>query len=89
MKTTASNLKAKLGRFMKAVKAGHEVVVTDRGAPVARLVPFAAVEPGTGLVIVRPADPSAPPPGDVVVTPVRAVGGRSSTEILRDDRDRR
>ena len=35
-----SELKAKLSRYLDQVKAGHEVVVTDRGRPVARLVPY-------------------------------------------------
>ncbi len=32
-----SELKAKLSQYIDVVRSGHEVVVTDRGAPVARL----------------------------------------------------
>lgn len=40
MKAVAvSELKASLSRFLAAVKGGEEVVVTDRGKPVAKLVP--------------------------------------------------
>ncbi len=35
-----SELKAKLSSYLDKVKAGQEVVVTDRGRPVARLVPY-------------------------------------------------
>jgi len=40
MKTTAiSKLKASLSEFLSLVKAGEEVLVTDRGKPVARISP--------------------------------------------------
>lgn len=34
-------LRADLSRYVKRVRAGEEIVVTDRGKPVARLVPVA------------------------------------------------
>ncbi len=34
-----AELKAQLSRFLRRVKAGDEVLVTDRGVPVARIVP--------------------------------------------------
>jgi len=41
MKTTAiSELKAHLSDYLKQVKSGGEVLVTDRGKPVARIVPI-------------------------------------------------
>jgi len=40
MKTAAvSELKARLSEYLNQVKAGTEVLVTDRGKPVARIVP--------------------------------------------------
>ena len=41
MHTTAAvaELKAQLSRYLRRVKAGEEILVTERGAPVARLVP--------------------------------------------------
>jgi prevent-host-death family protein len=41
MHTTAAvaELKAQLSRYLSRVKAGEEILVTERGAPVARLVP--------------------------------------------------
>ena len=42
MKRTATvvNLKARLSEHLRLVKAGHEVVITERNVPVARLVPL-------------------------------------------------
>jgi len=41
MKTAAvSELRARLSEFLGQVKAGSEVLITDRGRPVARLVPI-------------------------------------------------
>ena len=41
MRRTAAvaELKAQLSRYLRRVKAGDEILVTDRGVPVARLVP--------------------------------------------------
>jgi len=45
MRTTAiSHLKAKLSEHIASVKRGEEVLITERGKPVARIVP---VTPGT------------------------------------------
>jgi prevent-host-death family protein len=42
MKTAAvSELKARLSEYLNEVKGGGEVLVTDRGKPVARLIPVA------------------------------------------------
>lgn len=42
MSTVAAigELKARLNEFLDAVKAGGEVVVTERGNPIARIIPF-------------------------------------------------
>ena len=45
MKTAAvSKLKTSLSEYLLKVKAGEEVVVTDRGKPVARIVPIRSGE---------------------------------------------
>jgi prevent-host-death family protein len=36
-----SQLKARLSEYLNQVKAGGEILITDRGKPVARLVPIA------------------------------------------------
>ncbi|MCP4593148.1 MAG: type II toxin-antitoxin system Phd/YefM family antitoxin [bacterium] len=41
MKTTGiAEIKAHLSEYLKAVKAGEEVLVTERGVPIARLTPL-------------------------------------------------
>ena len=89
-RTSSSNLKAKLGQYMRAVRAGGTVVVTDRDEPVARLVPYRQVgaEPGDEPRVDRPKDPGAPPFSEVVVRPI-LYRGRSTTSMLREDRKRR
>ena len=43
MKTAAiSELKASLSKYLSKVKAGEEVLVTDRGRPVAKIIPLPA-----------------------------------------------
>ena len=43
MKTaTVSKLKASLSEYLRQVKAGEEVLVTERGRPIAKLAPAAA-----------------------------------------------
>jgi prevent-host-death family protein len=37
-----AELKAHLSRFLRRVKAGEEIVITERNVPVARIVPVAA-----------------------------------------------
>lgn len=44
MKTApVSKLKASLSEYLRRVKAGDEVLVTERGRPIARLLPVQAV----------------------------------------------
>jgi prevent-host-death family protein len=45
MKTAAvSELKALLSKYLSQVKAGEEVVITDRGKPIAKIVPIARAD---------------------------------------------
>ena len=46
MKSTANiaQIKARLSEYLRQVKDGSEVVITERGIPVARLVPLAPDE---------------------------------------------
>lgn len=41
---TVSKLKASLSEYLRRVKAGEEVLVTERGRPIARLTPARGVE---------------------------------------------
>ena len=47
MKTTGiAELKANLSRYVDRVKGGQEIVITERGRPVAKLVPLRLTERG-------------------------------------------
>lgn len=43
-RASVANLKARLSEYLGVVKAGEEVIVTERGRPVARLTPVAMPE---------------------------------------------
>jgi prevent-host-death family protein len=72
METAAvSELKAKLSDYLKRVKAGEEVIVTERGKAIARVVPFtrsgptpAEYEEMVRAGIIRPAENREPLPPD-------------------------
>jgi prevent-host-death family protein len=42
--TTVSQLKAALSEYLREVKAGEEVLVTERGRPVAKLTPVVGTD---------------------------------------------
>ena len=42
-----AELKAQLSRVLSRVKGGEEIIVTERGLPIARIVPIRAGEMGT------------------------------------------
>lgn len=68
------DLKTNLSRYLGRVRDGEEVVVTDRGRPVARLIPVdASTDRLAGLVeagLVRPAKE----PHRRLPTPIQAAG---------------
>jgi len=64
-----AELKAKLSRYLERVKAGEEVIVTERGKAIARVVPFtrngptpAEYEEMIRAGIIRPARKRGLPP---------------------------
>lgn len=88
IKTSASRLKAKMGKYMREVRAGREVLVTDRDEPVAKLVPVRPTRRDEGLRVARPRDPDAPPLGKLKVRGV-SYRGTDTLGLLRGDRDKR
>jgi prevent-host-death family protein len=42
---TVVRLKSELSRYLRRVKAGDEVLVTERGVPIARIVPIRRASP--------------------------------------------
>lgn len=45
-RASVSELKASLSAYLVGVKNGEEILVTERGRPIARLVPAVGSEPG-------------------------------------------
>jgi prevent-host-death family protein len=88
MNVSVSQLKAHLGKYLRAVRQGRSVGITDRGEPVARLVPVEVAAARPRLAICRPRDPSAPALGSVRVRAIRW-RGPSTMELLRDERGKR
>ena len=86
MRTSVSNLKAKIGRYMKAVRNGQEVVVTDRDEPVAKLVPL-RVGPSSAVVVAFARNANAAPFGSRPVTKRRH--DFDVVAMLRSERDAR
>ncbi len=87
LRASASRFKTSMGKYMRAVRAGHEVLLTDRDEPVARLVPVRAktARAATGPEVAQLRDPAAPPLGEVEPRPIR-YRGRSTTALLAEDR---
>jgi prevent-host-death family protein len=93
MKRTASvvELKAKLSEHLRQVKSGHELIITERGVPVARMLPLddgerrstrrvrltrsGALKPGRGKL-----------PGALKRAPTGLVSGASVVDALLAER---
>ncbi len=91
MKQTTVNireLKSRLSHYLRLVKSGEDVEITDRGVPIGRIVPIAVpVEDRLELMVqsglvqwdgqrLPRAEPSA-----------RAVGRRTVADLLVEDRE--
>ena len=50
---SVSEVKASLSAYLARVKAGEEVIVTDRGTPIAKLVPLHAADDAEGQRLMR------------------------------------
>jgi prevent-host-death family protein len=88
MKASISILKARLSQYLAAVKAGEEVIVTERGRPVARItaVGVDGVPQGRLARLVREGrvrPPTGGPAGDEKAdTPPPDPEGRSLQSLL-------
>ena len=87
-------LKTRLGAYLKRVRGGETILVTDRGEPVAELRPLPPSEDddtavlrklaAKGLITLGTGGPLTP------FTPIRAKGGGSpASEAISKDRDDR
>ena len=84
MEVGIRELRAHLSRFVERAQAGEQILVTDRGIPVARLVAAGGQRPldrliETGVVEPAPRRQSRPPE-----TPLRAAG--TVSDVVLGDR---
>lgn len=82
-------LKAQLSRYVRQVKAGATLVITDRGKPVGRIVPLgtsAAMRQQELIQVGMAAWSGRRLPGVPDFTPPRARGDRTVADLLLEDR---
>ena len=77
-----ADLKAKLSSYLRRVRKGEQVIVTDRDTPVARLIPYRV--PGERLTIQKAK--RAPSILEHIAVPPARPGTRS-LDALRQDRE--
>lgn len=83
MKVGVRELKANLSKYLDQASRGEEVVVTDRGRPIARITPFVA-----DSTLERGIDEGwvDPPRRNKLGPPPLLAGRRSVLEVLDEDR---
>lgn len=88
MQVAARELKNRLGKYLKRVRLGESVVVTDRGVPVAELRPIDAgdLSPEERLARMAEAGDFTPASGKRVgrVSPIPVRGKPVSSTVLED-----
>ena len=91
-KTSVANLKARLSEFLAAVRRGEDVIITDRGQPIARLTALDQSEGMDARVaelvragVIRP--PRQRLPKDFRTQPRGADVGGSVLRALLDERE--
>jgi prevent-host-death family protein len=87
----ARELKVRLGTYLRRVRNGHRLIVTDRGRPVAELRPIGG-EPGVDAVLAElEARGVVMRPSRKTLAPFRLIesrGGALSTAVVEDRDDR-
>jgi prevent-host-death family protein len=79
--------KAQLAKYIRLVKAGDEIVLTDREKPVARVIPFRAKEPFK-LETRKPLDPSNTPLGMLNYPTIPLASSVDPVRMLIEDREK-
>jgi prevent-host-death family protein len=87
----ARELKARLGTYLRRVREGRTLVVTDRGQPVAELRPIATGRGVDAVLAKLKAAGAVTRIADTPLAPFRQVvsrGGLAATAVLEDREDR-
>lgn len=77
MEVGIRELRAHLSRYLEQVRGGEDIVVTDRGVPVARIVPMAGQRTIDRLIAAGIVTPPVNRGPRAVPRPVQAEGGIS------------
>jgi len=86
MKTVRiADLKARLSEFLRLVRAGESIIVTDRDTPIARVVPFKNSKP---RLVSRKPGRGARPLGKIAMPPSLRMKG-DIVDLLLAERDNR
>lgn len=94
-RASVSELKASLSAYLVGVKRGEEVLVTERGRPIARVVPATGAEDATDRTarliragVVRPASTKLSPKL-LEPSPVKDPEGKTVKALLEERREGR
>ena len=90
MKTTQmglSELRTNLSHLITRVREGNTLVITDRGRPVARLVPIRDSHSIEGLIAAGELIPAQGNVMDLFAHPIPEVGGIAPSVALKEMRD--
>jgi prevent-host-death family protein len=82
VKVKTAELKSKLSSFLRKVRAGEQIIVTDRDTPIAKLVPYSKSEE---KLTIRTAKRSPSIIKNISVP--KALPGISSFDALMEDRE--
>lgn len=84
-------LKVRLGTYLRRVQQGHRLVVTDRGRPVAEMVPVTDASSLDGILAEMEARGEIRLPVRKVLTDVRPVANRgaAASDAVGEDREDR
>lgn len=86
MKAAVRDLKTHLSAYLRRVKGGEQVVITDHGSPCAVIQPFpVATEEGQQAVLLGNPDFSWNGKRFIAPEPVE-IGGRSMADMVLEDR---
>jgi prevent-host-death family protein len=87
----ARELKVRLGTYLRRVRQGHRIVVTDRGQPVAELRPIGGEAGVQAILVELEAKGIVARPSRKRLQPFRLIdsrGGELSTAVVEDRDDR-
>ena len=82
------DVKKSLSRYLRKVKMGETVTITERGVPVARLSPIHGTIPDEAYEMVNEglASWKGSRPGRVMPVPRKASNGKKLAEMVSEDR---